>query len=103
MDVAVAVPGLDFAYFFVVGGIISGLYVVALSLIGDRFRGSALAAAVTVYTLMWSAGSMVGPPVAGLAVAMVGSGGLQLALVCFTGLVLPFAIASWLRGRRLSA
>ena len=100
MNLFVHVPGLDFAYFFVLGGIVSGVYVVALSLIGERFRGSALAAAITVYTLMWSAGSMIGPPLVGLATQVVGADGLPLALVAFTLVFLPFTAASWLRHRR---
>lgn len=100
MNLFVHVPGLDFAYFFVLGGIVSGVYVVALSLIGERFRGSALAAAITVYTLMWSAGSMVGPPLVGLATQVAAADGLPLALVAFTLVFLPFTAASWLRHRR---
>ena len=100
MNLFVDVPGLDFAYFFALGGIVSGVYVVALSLIGERFRGTALAAAVTVYTLMWSAGSMVGPPLVGLATQHADADGLPLALAAFTLLFLPFTAASWLRQRR---
>lgn len=100
MNLFVHVPGLDFAYFFVLGGVVSGLYVVALSLIGERFRGSALAAAITVYTLMWSAGSMIGPPLVGLATQVAAADGLPLALVAFTLVFLPFTAASWLRHRR---
>jgi len=101
IGLAVCTPGLDFAYFFVLGGVISGLYVVALSLIGERFRGTALAAAVTVYTLMWSAGSMVGPPLTGLAADLAGGDGLQVALVAFTAAAFPFAAAAWWRHRRV--
>ncbi len=100
MNLFVHVPGLDFAYFFTLGGIVSGVYVVALSLIGERFRGTALAAAITVYTLMWSAGSMVGPPLVGLATQVAGGDGLPLALVGFTLVFLPFTAAAWLRHRR---
>lgn len=102
MNLFVHMPGLDFVFFFVLGGIVSGVYVVALSLIGERFRGSALAAAITVYTLMWSAGSMVGPPLVGLATQVAGGDGLPLALVGFTLVFLPFTAAAWLGHRRRS-
>ena len=84
MDFVVRIPGLDFVYFFVLGGLVSGVYVVALSMIGAQFRGSALAAAITVYSLMWSGGAMIGPPLAGLASEIAGSNGLPLSLVLFT-------------------
>ena len=100
MNLFVHTPGLDFAYFFALGGIVSGVYIVALSLIGERFRGTALAAAVTVYTLMWSCGSMVGPPLVGLATQAAAADGLPMALVAFTAVFLPFTTASWLRHRR---
>ena len=99
IDAAVAVQGLDFVYFFVLGGLVSGVYVVALSLIGAQFRGAALAGAITVYTLMWSVGSMIGPPVVGLAGEVAGTEGLLLSLVLFTAVFLPFTIASWWRHR----
>jgi MFS family permease len=79
--------------------LVSGVYVVALSLIGEQFRGTALAGAITVYTLMWSAGSMVGPPVTGFAGQVAGPEGLVLSLVLFTAIFLPFTIASWWRHR----
>jgi MFS family permease len=99
MGLFVRVPGLDYAYFFVLGGVVSGVYVVALSLIGAQFRGSALATAITVYTLMWSAGSMVGPPVVGAVAGLAGTHGLPISLVLLTFVFLPFTAASWWRNR----
>ena len=50
---------------FVLGGSVSGLYVVSLAILGDRFIGGALAAAVTVFTMLTAAGATVGPILAG--------------------------------------
>lgn len=100
LDLVVRVPGLDFVYFFVLGGLVSGVYVVALTMIGAQFRGTALAAAITVYTLMWSGGSVIGPPLVGLASEVAGGDGLPLSLVLFTAVFLPFAVVSWWRHRQ---
>ena len=100
IDFFIHVPVLDFVYFFILGGLVSGLYVVALSLIGAQFRGSSLATAITVYTLMWSAASVFSPPFVGVANNIVGPDGLPLSMVLFTAVFLPFAVASWLRHRR---
>ena len=96
---AVRLAPLDIPFFFVLGGLTSGVYVVALAIIGARFRGSALASAVTVYTLMWSVGSLVGPPAVGAVTGFVGPAGLPLALVLFALAFLPFVARDWWRNR----
>ncbi len=96
---AVHTPLFDFAYFFFLGGISSGVYVVALSIIGKQYRGTRLAAAITVYTLMWSVGSLIGPPVIGLITDLLGPAGLQYALIAFSLIFLPFVVRDWWRSR----
>tara|TARA_B100000676_G_scaffold249978_2_gene254309 strand:- start:720 stop:1922 length:1203 start_codon:yes stop_codon:yes gene_type:complete len=90
---------LDFAYFFILGGISSGLYVVALTIIGAKFRGPALAGAVTIYTLMWSLGALIGPPIVGEINDHVGPAGLTVSLILFTAVFIPFVARDWWRNR----
>jgi hypothetical protein len=100
MAPVVRVAGLDLAFFFVLGGIVSSTYVVALALLAERFRGTGLASAITVYTVMWCLGSLAGPPLIGAATQAAGPGGLPLALAAATALFIPFIAAGWWRGRR---
>ena len=50
---------------FVWGGIVAGLYTVGLAHLGGRFRGADLAQANAAFVVMYSAGLIVGPPLAG--------------------------------------
>ncbi|MBT7647009.1 MAG: hypothetical protein HN768_08125, partial [Rhodospirillaceae bacterium] len=82
------------------GGISSGLYVVALTIIGAKFRGSALAGAVTIYTLMWSLGALIGPPIVGEINDHLGPAGLSVSMVLFTLVFIPFVARDWWRNRK---
>jgi MFS family permease len=42
-----------------------GLYIVALALIGDTYKGNDLVAASALVAICWGAGGMVGPPLVG--------------------------------------
>ncbi len=95
LDLAAHLPWIDYAYFFLLGGLTSGLYVVALAIIGAVYRGTALASAITVFTLMWSLGSLAGPPIVGLVNGFAGPSGLPLALVLFCAVFIPFAARDW--------
>ena len=99
LEVVVHLPWVDYAFFFLLGGVTSGLYVVALTIIGTHYRGTALASAVTVFTLMWSLGSLVGPPVVGIINSLVGPSGLPVALVLFCAVFVPFAARDWWKNR----
>ena len=99
LELVVHLDWFDYAFFFVIGGLTSGLYVVALAIIGSRYRGTALASAITVFTLMWSLGSLAGPPVVGIINGLVGPSGLPVALVLFCAVFLPFAVRDWWKNR----
>jgi len=99
LEIFVHTPLADYAFFFVFGGISSGLYVVALALIGKKFRGPALAGAVTIYTLMWSVGSLVGPPIVGGINDLVGPAGLPISMALFCLVFVPFVTRDWWRNR----
>jgi MFS family permease len=60
------------------GGMSGGIYVLALALMGERFKGASLAGANAAFILTYEIGAMAGPPVAGLAIWAVGVPGLPL-------------------------
>ncbi len=99
LDLFVRDPLLDLAYFFVLGGAASGLYVVALTIIGATFRGAGLSAAVTTFTLMWSVGALVGPPVVGAVNDLLGPAGLPVSLALFAAAFVPMVGRDWWRNR----
>ncbi|MBO6798296.1 MFS transporter [Maricaulis sp.] len=70
---------------FVQSGVVSGLYTVGLSLLGERFTGGAIATANATFIFAYGVGSLVGPPTAGLAMDAVGPWGLLAVLAGITG------------------
>ena len=55
-----------FALLFVWGGIASGIYPVALSMAGDRFRGGELVSVNAAMIMAYGLGALVGPPLGGV-------------------------------------
>jgi MFS family permease len=84
------------------GAVISGIYTVAMVIIGERFRGADLAAASALFGLMWGGGSILGPPIGGLAMDLHPHG-VPLALALLFVLFLPLPVGAWLRQRSRSA
>lgn len=66
---------------FLWGGVVAGLYTVGLTLLGDRFPRSDLAAANTGFVFMYGLGAIIGPAGAGLAREIGGQLGLELFLI----------------------
>lgn len=58
---------LLFGLLFVWGGIASGIYPVALSMAGDRFRGTELVTVNAAMIIAYGLGALAGPPLSGLA------------------------------------
>jgi len=98
------IPAL-FICLFVLGGCVTGLYVVSLAILGDRFSGGALAAAVTLFTMMLSAGTTTGPVLSGIAMQAYDPHGLP-ATISGAMLMVPIVgLVTWMvwlgRGRKL--
>ena len=61
----VAVPALLWPLLVLLGGVMGGLYTLALTLVGERFRGADLTQANTAFVMTFQLGAIAGPPYAG--------------------------------------
>jgi MFS family permease len=75
-------------YAFVFGGIEGMIYTLGVVLVGERFKGALLAAATTLFTACWGAGTVIGPLLTGLGIILL-----------MFAVYLPLPLASWYRGR----
>lgn len=60
-----------------------GVYVVALTTLGDRFHGPDLIAGAAAIAAMWGVGGLVGPPIAGVAIDLFGIDAMPVTLAFF--------------------
>jgi len=79
----------------VLGGAGSGLYVVSLAILGDRFVGAALAAAVTVITMVVATGATVGPVLSGAAMRAFDPQGFPATMAIAMALVPLVGVLAW--------
>ncbi|MEE8188169.1 MAG: MFS transporter [Kiloniellales bacterium] len=81
---------------FVWGSTAFGVYTLAMTELGDRFRGALLLAGSAAFAAMWGVGGILGPPLGGAAMEAFGPDGLPLMLfVSYAAL----AILGFLRRR----
>lgn len=62
------------------GGFSFGIYTMALIQLGERFTGQALIAGNAAFALVWGIGGIVGSPVTGLTMQLIGHQGLPVSL-----------------------
>jgi len=62
-------PWLAYPVVFVWGGVFVGIYTLMLTLVGSRFRGTELVGIYAVMAVTWGVGALLGPALAGLAMA----------------------------------
>lgn len=74
----------------VMGGVGYGVYTMALVELGERFRGSTLIAGNAAFALMWGAGGIVGPPIAGTLMQAIGPLGLPIVIAGLSVLLVSF-------------
>lgn len=67
-------PGVNVLYMACLGAVLSGLYTLALVIIGQTYQGAELAAASALFGMMWGSGSIAGPPVGGIAMDLARDG-----------------------------
>ena len=76
-------PWIIFALLFFWGGAFVGIYTIMLTIVGSRFSGSALVGIYAGMGLVWGAGALIGPLLAGLAMHAARHGlALFVALAC---------------------
>lgn len=91
-------PGLVFiAVLMAWGGITGAVYTVSLAHLGSRFTGSDVAMANAVFVMLYSTGMIIGPPLFGLGMDLVGPSGLPLTLAL---LLIAYALLVAVRIRR---
>lgn len=73
-------------------GLFSGTYIVAMTLVGERFRGADLVTANASFGLLWGLGILVGPFLSGTAMDIWDPDGFPGVLAAVTLLVLAIAL-----------
>jgi len=99
MPWAVQQGWLAAAYTFVFGGIEGMIYTLGVILVGERFKGAALAAATALFTACWGMGTIIGPLVVGAGMDRWGADRMALLIMALMLVYLPLPLASWYRGR----
>ena len=69
-------------------------YVVSLATMGDAFKGPDLMAGTAAVAAMWGVGGLIGPPVAGAAIDLVGIDAVPVTLAAFFVLLLVLLFAT---------
>ncbi|MEX0760233.1 MAG: MFS transporter [Tistlia sp.] len=93
LPLTVGAPPLLWPLLFLWGSAAYGVYTLALIQLGDRFRGAQLLAGNAAFALLWGAGGLAGPPLAGAAMDILGSNGLPLVLgLLYAGLFVVVAV-----------
>lgn len=85
-----------FALLIAWGGVYGGLYTVGLALLSERYQGSELAGGNAAFTVLFNAGLLLGPPIAGAGFDYSNSYGFPIAMALFFALV----TATWTITRR---
>ena len=85
-----------FPLLFTWGGAFAGIYTAVLTLIGQHFRGRDLVTANVSLGMLWGIGSLVWPPLAGVAMDIRDPGGLPLVFAAGSLVFVLFASGRWL-------
>lgn len=100
MPLLIRIPVVAEVYAFLFGGVEGMIYALGVILVGHRFRGAMLAAATTMFTACWGAGTMLGPLLVGIGMDHFGAGQMAYIIFAFFALFLPMPVISYLRSRR---
>lgn len=85
LPLVIDIPYLLYPSLIIWGGAIVGMYTVGLVLLGQRFKGSDLAAANSAFVFMFGIGALLGPLASGPAMDRIGPQGLPLVLGAISG------------------
>ena len=100
MPSLIQIPNVAVVYAFLFGGVEGMIYTLGVILVGQQFRGALLAAATTMFTACWGAGTMLGPLLVGIGMDQFGADKMAFIIFLFFALFLPMPVASYLRSRR---
>ncbi|MDH4566476.1 MFS transporter [Pseudomonas sp. BN414] len=78
---------LVWPFVFVWGGFAFGIYTMSLIQLGERFTGQILIAGNAAFAFGWGVGGLVGAPVTGLAMQLIGYQGMPLSLGLLCGVL----------------
>ena len=96
----IQIPNVAVVYAFLFGGVEGMIYTLGVILVGQQFRGALLAAATTMFTACWGAGTMLGPLLVGIGMDQIGADKMAFIIFLFFALFLPMPVVSFLRSRR---
>lgn len=83
---------------FLWGGTVWGVYGLAITLLGERFRPSELTQASALFVMIYSAGSLIGPPIGGAAMDLWNPHGLLVIVGVAMFLIVVIAGIAWIAG-----
>lgn len=83
---------------FVWGGASFGIYTMSLIQLGERFSGQFLIAGNAAFAFFWGIGGMVGSPVTGMVMQLVGYQGLPITLGVLCGVLALLLVVKLRRG-----
>jgi len=64
------------------------VYIIAMTVMGDRFQGRDLVAGSAAFAAMWGVGGIIGPPLAGFALDLIGPSGIVFTMAAiYAGLI----------------
>jgi len=100
IPVVITVPVWNLVFMLFLGAATTGVYTISMVMIGEQFRGADLAAASALFGLMFGAGSVLGPPVGGVAMKLLPPHGVPLSIAVMYAIFLPLPVIALLRNRR---
>jgi MFS family permease len=100
IPVVITLPTWNLVFMLFLGAATTGVYTIGMVMVGEQFRGADLAAASALYGLMFGAGSIIGPPVGGVAMESLPSHGVPLSIAVMYAIFLPLPVIALLRNRR---
>lgn len=77
------------------------IYTLGMVLLGQRFRGTELAAATVLYTGMWGAGTMIGPLIVGASMDVLGDQSMPYLIAMIYVIYLPVFLIARRRQSRI--
>ncbi len=93
LPLVIGSPLLLWTLLFFWGGFFAGLYTMAMTILGDRYRGAELVTANAAFTFIWGLGSLCGPLVSGVAMDLNDPNGLiwTIAAACVLFVIIASA------------